>query len=218
MIDDLIREILGKLQMLADAPTQNLDPNRVHSSQTKSKAPAGVGLRGPTDRPPDKDRVSLFEWYSWHFAEAVAEGDAGKLRSLLSLAHVDYVDFRFRADWKVQLRKGELDDRDADDPEAAERRAAERIVEWYEGKPAHFVATLERVNVAWVRKARRWNDRNPDDGRPLPEFLQWDEGRRKREVEALEALGLGSVKIAENLGVATNTVKRYMVAREPVAA
>jgi hypothetical protein len=218
VIDDLIREILGKLQMLADAPTQNLDPNRVHSSPTKSKPPTGVGRRGDPTKAPRKEDVSLYEWYSWHFAKVKAEGDDDRLLSLYQLAVVDYTDFRYRADWKVELRKGELDDRDADDPEAAERRAAERVVDWYEGKPAHFVATIERVHIAWVRKARRWNDRNPEDGRPLPEFLQWDEGRRKREVEALEALGLRSKAIAAQLGVDKNTVKRYMVERQTVAA
>jgi hypothetical protein len=224
VIDDLVRDILAKLEMLADAPTQVLDPNRVSSSATKSKAPAGVGQRGDTTRPPDKDRVSLFEWYSWHFAEATAEGDDQKLRSLYLLAQTDYVDFRFRPDWRTELRKGELDERDAADPEAVERKAAERVVDHYAGLPAHYVATLEGsgCTVAWVRKARRWHARDPETGREQPEFYAWDDGRRKREIEALQALGLGSTKIAERLGVARNTVRRYLpevaVEREPVAA
>ncbi len=218
MIDDLIREILGKLQMLADAPTQNLDPNRVHSSPTKSKAPAGVGRRGDPTRAPRKEDVSLYEWYSWHFARARAEGDVDRLRSLYLLATTDYTDFRFRADFRTELRKGELDERDATNPLEAEENAASRIVDWYEGLPAHYVATIESVNEAWVRKARRWNARNADDGRPLPEFLSWDEGRRRREVEALQALNLGAKAIASNLGVDKNTVKRYMTERAAVAA
>lgn len=216
MIDDLISDLLGKMSVLAEAPAQNLNPNRVSSSATKSKPPRRADSRNPDEDA--KDRVSLYEWYSAQFAKARAEGDHDKLCSLYLAGMTDYVDFRYRPDWRTELRRGELDERDAEDPEAAERKAAARVVRDYEGKPAHFVATIERVHIAWVRKARRWHARNPEDGRPLPEFLQWDEGRRKREVEALEALGLGSVKIGETLGVATNTVKRYMVAREPVAA
>jgi hypothetical protein len=221
-MDDMIRDVLGKLQMLADAPTQNLDPNKVHESKTKSKPPTGVGRRGDPNKAPRKEDVSLFEWYSWHFASARAKGDIDRLKSLYLLAQADYVDFRFRPDWRTEMRKGELDDRDISNPIKAEEESAERVVRDYEGLPALYVALIEGQNEAWVRKARGWNDRDPDTGRPKPEFLKWDEARRKREVEALQALGLGSTKIAETLGVAKNTVKRYMakqaVEREVVAA
>jgi hypothetical protein len=216
VIDTMIRDVLGKLQMLADAPVQSLNPNRVTSSPTKSKAPQRAGVLSKEDDA--KDRVSLYEWYSREFARAKEEGDEDKLCSLYLLAITDYVDYRYRPDWRTELRKGELDDRDAADPEAAERESAARVVRDYEGKPAHFVATLERCTVQWVKKARRWHDRNPETGRAQPEFLKWDERRRKREVEALQALGLGSVKIGEQLGVAKQTVQRYMAGREPVAA
>lgn len=216
MIDEMIKDILGKMSVLAEAPVQSLNPNRVTSSATKSKAPQRADSRSDEDDP--KDRVSLYEWYSREFAKAREEGDQDKLCSIYLLAVTDYVDYRYRPDWRTELRKGELDDRDAADPEAAERESAARVVRDYEGKPAHFVATLERCNVAWVKKARRWHDRNPETGRALPEFLKWDDGRRKREVEALEGLGLRSKAIAAQLGVDKNTVKRYMVVREPVAA
>jgi hypothetical protein len=210
VIDDLIHEILGKLEMLADAPTQNLDPNRVHESATKSKAPAGVGLRGDPTKPPDKDRVSLFEWYSWHFARAKADGDEGKLRSLYLLAQVEYLDFRFRVPHRVSLREGKLDDRDAEDPIKVEERAAVRIVDLYEGKPAHFVAVLERCTVQWVKKARKWNERDPETGKPLPEFYGWDEDRRRHEVQMMAGREMGPTAIATELGVSVNTVRRYL--------
>jgi hypothetical protein len=215
MIDDLIRDLLGKMSVLAEASTQNLNPNRVSSSATKSKAPQRADSRSPDEDA--KDRVSLYEWYSDQFAKAKAEDDHDKLCSLYLAGMTDYVDFRYRPDWRTELRRGELDDRDAEDPEAAERKAAARVVRDYEGKPAHFVATIERVHIAWVRKARRWHSRDPETGRERPEFYGWDDDRRRREVEALEALGMRSKKIANVLGVDKNTVKRYM-AREPVAA
>jgi hypothetical protein len=220
MIDALIRDILGKLQMLADGGTINLDPDRVSSSATESSAPAGVTFR-PSDEEPKKEHVSLYEFYRWQFAHHA--GNEKMLRTLWMLACDDYEDFRFKADHLIEVRKGEKVENDPKDPGAAERAQAKRVVDWYEGKPPLYVATREGllggvVTEKWVRKARLQFDRDPETGRPRPEFYGWDDARRKREVEALEALDLGSVKIAEQLGVATNTVKRYMVVREPVAA
>jgi hypothetical protein len=220
VIDDMIRDILGKLQVLADAPTQNLNPNRVSGSKTDSRPPQRAGQSNRFDD--EKDKVSLFEWYSQEFAAAKEAGDEDKLCSLYLLAVADYVDYRYRPDWRTELRKGELDARDPQNPEAGEREAAARVVRDYEGKPAHFVATIERVNVEWVHKARRWHARNPRDGRERPAFYEWDDDRRRQEVEALAALKLGCKAIGQKLGVDKNTVKRYLpkeaVEREPVAA
>jgi hypothetical protein len=204
------------MSVLAEAPTQTLNPNRVSSSATKSKAPQRADSRSYDEEA--KDRVSLYEWYSVAFARAREEGDQDRLCSLYLLAVTDYVDYRYRPDWRTELRKGELDDRDATNPEVAERESAARVVRDYEGKPPHFVATLERCTVQWVRKARRWHARRPEDGRPAAEFLQWDEDRRRREVEALAALQIGAKQIADKLGVSKQTVQRYLPEREPVAA
>jgi hypothetical protein len=218
-MDALIRDALARLQMLADGGTINLDPNRVSSSATESSAPAGVTFR-PTEEEPRKEHVSLYEFYRWQF-EHHSE-DPKMLRTLWMLACDDYEDFRFKADHLIEVRKGEKVENDPEDPGAAERAQAARVVDWYQGKPPLYVATRESlmgatVTEGWVRKARRQHGRDPETGRPRPEFYEWDDDRRRREVEALQALDLGSKAIGAKLGVDKNTVKPYM-AREPVAA
>jgi DNA-binding CsgD family transcriptional regulator len=218
-LDHRVRDVLGRLQMLAEGSTSNLDPNKISRTHAESKAPGGISI--PTsDRPPDKAQVTLYDWYRWHFADA--EGDEHRIASLILVAEMDYRDFRFHVAKRVQLRSGELTDNDRLDGGKAERDHVDRVVDCYEGVPVLVVALLEGQRVEWVKKARRLHARNAEDGRPRPEFLTWDDDRRRREVAALAARGLGSVKIAHRLGVATNTVKRYLpkeaVEREPVAA
>lgn len=220
-LDHRVRDVLGRLQMLAEGSTSNLDPNKISRTHAESKAPGGISI--PTsDRPPDKAKVTLYDWYLWHFADARAEGDDEKIASLILVAEMDYRDFRFHVAKRVQLRSGELTDNDRTDGGAAERVHAERVVDCYEGVPVLVVALLEGQRVEWVKKARRLHARNAEDGRPRPEFLTWDDDRRQREVARLAAQKMGSKAIAKRLGVDKNTVKRYLpkeaVEREPVAA
>lgn len=206
-----IREILGKLQMLADGDTQNLDPDKRFSKHAESSPPSGVTYH-PSGREPKKDHVSLFEWYRWQF-DHHAE-DPVKLEVLVDLAKDDYRDFRFRADHRVELRKGELLDNDPRDGGSAEEAQARRIVEWYEGRDPLYVAWTEsrmgaKVSEAWVRKARLQCGRNPDDGRPRSEFLSLDEDRRREAVAVQAAKGKGKKAAAKALGVNPDTVRRY---------
>lgn len=222
LLDHCIRDVLGKLEALADGGTQNLDPNKVTVHGAESKVPVGVGVRHRSDGEPKKDRVSLYEFYRWQF-EYHAE-DSKVLRALWLLACDDYEDFRFKADHRIEVRKGEVLENDPKDPGAAERAQAARVIDWYEGKPALYVAAIESkmgalVTEAWVIKARRQHDRNPADGRPLPEFRKWDEDRRAREVAALQAKGKGQKAVAQLLGVDKNTVRRYWPEPQtPIAA
>lgn len=220
ILEILIRDVLAKLQMLADGGTINLNPDRVSSSVTESSAPAGVSFR-PSGEEPRKEHVSLYEFYRWQF-EHHAE-DPKMLRTLWMLACDDYEDFRFKADHRVELRRGELLDNDPRDGGKAEESQAQRVVEWYEGKPALYVAMIEsqmgaQASEQWVRKARRQHGRDPETGRPRPEFYEWDEERRSSEVGALAALDLGAKRIADKFGVSKQTVQRYLPEREPVAA
>ena len=75
--------------------------------------------------------------------------------------------------------------------------------------PAVEVAVHEYASEAWVKKARRMHGRQPHDGRPRAEFLDWDEDRRHREVASLQLRGLGQKKAADRLGVSKDTVQRY---------
>ena len=102
------------------------------------------------------------------------------------------------------------------DGERADRAAASRIIDLYEGIPAAEVAVHEYQTEDWVKKARRMHGRNPQDGRPRADFLDWPEDRRHREVVALANRDIGLTKAAQRLGVDKNTVKRYWP--QPVAA
>jgi hypothetical protein len=218
-IDDRIRDVLARLQMLADGDTQNLDPDKRFSKHAESKPPAGLTYR-PSDKPPPKDRVSLFEWYSWQFRHHA--DDPEKLAVLVDLAEDDYRDFRFKADHRIELRKGELLDNDPRDGGSAEEAQARRIIEWYEGRDPLYVAWTEsrmgaKVSEEWVRKARRQHERNPEDGRPRSEFLAMDADRRREAVAAQAAKGKGKKAAAKALGVNPDTVRRYWP-EEAVAA
>lgn len=193
-----IREILGKLQMLADGATANLDPDKV------------VG-HGASSRIPTRGSGSLYEYYTEEFQRYA--DDPAMLAVLLDLAEDDYRDFRFRADARIEVRKSERVENDPTDPGAAERAQAERVIRWYEGKDPLYVAFTEtklgaKVTEAWVKKARRQLGRNPDDGRPRPEFLDLPEEDRHRKVAYL-ASHMGKKRAAEKLGVDPGTVRKY---------
>lgn len=202
----MIRDILAKLELLPYGGTQHLDPDHRPEHGGKSRPPAGVELR-PSDLEPDKDRVSLFEWYRWQFQRHALDPD--RLRALYLAAVSDYMDFRFRSERRIRRRQGTLDERDAADPGKAERIAAERVVRDYEGKPALYVAIIEGQTEEWVRKARRQHNCYPDDGRRRPEFYGWSEKIRSATVRRLAGQLPSKLAVAEHLGVDDKTVARY---------
>lgn len=213
-LEDKIRDVLARLATLSEAPTSTLDSAGSHGVP-ESKPPAGVRSNIDTDqdRPPPKDR-SLADWYAWQFARAA--DNPHRLLTLYLLAERDYMTRRYHVEASVALRSGELTDNDAIDGGAAEQAAIDRVVDLYEGMPAVEVAVHEYTTEAWVKKARRLRAREPYDGRPRPEFYDWSEDRRSREVAAL-ANRMGQRKAANRLGIAKSTLQRYWPA-EPVAA
>lgn len=206
-----IKDVLARLALLSEASTSNLDPATSHGSPS-SKAPAGTAtsanLHAPRDpdRPPSKDR-SLHDWYSWQFTRAV--GEPQRLISLLTLAEREYMERTVFEARRIGLRKGELTENDVRDGGAAEREAAQRVIDCYQGMPAVEVAIFEYTTEEWVKKARRQLGRQPHDGLPRSEFLDLDEGGRRERAAALHALGLRLTTAAHRLRVDKNTVKRY---------
>jgi hypothetical protein len=209
-LESRIKDVLGKMAMISEAPTSNLDPTTSHGA-AEARVPAGVSERariGRTDpgRPPSKER-SLHDWFSWQFVRAATEPH--RLIGLILLAERELMERTVFEARRIGLRKGELTDNDIADGGAAEREAAKRVVELYEGVPALEVAIYEYAEEAWVKKARRQLGRNPHDGRPRPEFLDLDDKGRHEAVARLKAKGMGQVKAARRLGVAKDTVQRY---------
>lgn len=211
-LEQKISAILGQLATLSEASAASLEP-RASTSAPESSIPTGVSLR---DRPPSKDR-SLHDWWRWRFTQALTHGESEfEVYRLCLLAERDYINRRYHVENSVRLRSGELTDNDVQDGGTAERAAAQRVVDLYEGMPAVEVAVHEYATEAWVKKARRQHGRDPQTGRPRPEFLDWPEDRRQREVAALQARGLGKKAAAAKLRVDPGTVRRYWP--EPVAA
>jgi hypothetical protein len=105
--------------------------------------------------------------------------------------------------------------------EEAEREAAQQVVDLYEGVRAEEAAVFENVPIQVIYKARKQHQRNPDDGRPRPPFLDWDDKERRRQIGLLQQQAkvrgevLGAKSLAQHFGVAKGTVRPYL---EPVPA
>jgi DNA invertase Pin-like site-specific DNA recombinase len=223
-LEEKIRDVLARLSTLSEAKASNLEPRTSHGA-SDSRVPAGVAERRPvqaTDphRPPPKER-SLFDFYAWQFAHADPD-DEGRLLDLWLLAERDYHARALHIPRRVAVRSGE-DAIGKLSGEAAEREAAKRVVELYEGRSAEEAAVFEYTTVQVIHKARKMHKRNLDDGRPRPPFLDWTEDERRRQVDLLIAREkdqdriIGAKAIAKHFGVDKNTVKRYLEP-EPVAA
>lgn len=115
-----IRDVLGRLQMIAEGATIHLDPDKGGGHASESKVPSGVTLR--SGGAPKKHQVSLFEWYGWHFADAA--GNRPRLEALYLAAEVDYRSWRFRVARRVALKSGDLVENDPLDGGKAEEANA----------------------------------------------------------------------------------------------
>jgi hypothetical protein len=195
-LEDRIRDVLARLSVLSEVSASSLEPRMSGNSESPSKPPPGVS-RG------------LYDYWSERFARLYAEGKSEfEIHRDYLLAERDWAACTMHSPDRMALRSGEATDNDAVNGGAAEAAAADRVIELYEGVPAVEVAVHEYTTEAWVRKARAQRGRNPTDGRPRPEFLDWDEDRRTREVASL-ASRMGQKKAADRLGVAKSTLQRY---------
>lgn len=215
-LERMIKDVLSRLALLAEGGTSNLDPKTSHGS-SESKIPNGVNLAGKS---PNRDTSPPYEFWTWRFAEAVREGDDDfRLHRLYLCAERDYWTRKNFSERRKARRSGGLTDNDIRDGGLAEREAAKRIVEEYEGVPAVEVAYLyEEASEAWIKKARREHKRNPDDGTPRSKFLELDEDGRRRLAAELEAKGMGYRVAADKMRVARNTMQRYWPSGKEVAA
>lgn len=247
-----IRDVLAKLSTLSEAPASTLQPRTSHG-KSSSRAPAGVGNRigaSDPDRMPPEGR-SLYDWFVWKL-ERVDPEDTEKLEKLVGVGRMKYEQRAVHTPRRLALRSGTLDnpeaiedegldgaswpasatligraygdDSDRDNPaEETEEAAAKRVVEWYQGITALAVAVNENSTEVWVRKARKKHNRNPDDGREVPPFIQWDEAERRRQIDLLRARAksegreIGAKSLANHFGVDKNTIKKSME-RPAVAA
>ncbi len=216
-LEQKIRDVLARLSTLSEAKASNLEPRTSHGA-SDSRAPAGVAERRrlqPTDpdRPPPKER-SLFDFYVWEFAHADPD-DRAELFNLWLLAERDYHARVLHIPRRVAVRSGE-DAKGTISGAEAEREAAKRVVELYEGRSAEEAAVFEYTTVGVIHKARKMHKRNTDDGRPRPPFLDWDEDERRRQIELLRKRAkdrneiMGAKRIAQHFGVALSTVQRYI--------
>lgn len=203
----MIKGVLSRLALLAEGGVSNLDPKTSHGS-SESKIPPGVNLAG---KPPSRDTSPPFEFWTWRFAEAVKDGNSDfELHRLYLCAERDYWTRKNFSERRKARRSGELTDNDVRDGGLAEREAAKRIVEEYEGIPAVEVAYLyEDTSEHWIKKARREHKRDPHDGSPRSEFLELSEDDRHRVAAEMQAKGMGYRVAADKMRVGRSTMQRY---------
>jgi hypothetical protein len=141
--------ILGKLQLIDDAPTQpyrrreGSSPNRADSS-----IPQGVRQTGSLTGAPSKG-LSLWGHYSYRVERAQERGDVRELRKLADCATRDY-----------ELHIGE---RPAFQP-THEAAVAELLSSTYTGMPSYRVAWLLGQSEKWVRRQRAVSGHDADRG------------------------------------------------------
>lgn len=223
-LEQKISDVLARLSTLSEANASNLEPRTSHG-KSSSRAPAGISERRrlqPTDpnRAPSPER-SLYDFYVWHFSRTDPK-DHGRLLELWLLAERDYHARVLHIPRRIAVRSGQ-DAVGTISGAEAEREAAKRVVELYEGRSAEEAAIFEYTTVAVIHKARKQHKRNPDDGRPRPPFLDWKEDERRRQIRLVLDQAkhrgeiIGAKAIAKHFGVDKNTVKRYLE-RPAVAA
>jgi hypothetical protein len=210
-LDDKIRDLLGRLSTLSEAPAGNLEA-QISRSAPESSAPSGAE-EFPRSNDDVRDR-SLFDWYRTSF-----ERNADNPERLLSLYLAGEREYLRRSDPRVHDRTVERGSIVAlsESGSVVEEVAAIQVIKEFEGVHALDVAIVEGKTEAWVRKVRRQHGRDPEDGRPRPEFLDYDEDRRREAVAEQVAKGRGKKAAAKALGVNPDTVRRYWP-EEAVAA
>lgn len=218
-LENRIKEVLTKLATLAEGATVNLDPATSHG-KPESELPAGLNVdmsRSVTQ--PDQRTATPYEWWYWRLSDALIRGESEfRMWNLCLYAERDYLERTIPDDHRRRLRSGELTENDIRDGGVAEREAAKRVIDHYEGVRAAEVAVWEYTQEAWVKKVRRMAGRNADDGTPRPAFLDMDEDERRRLVASYKAREWRLTKVADRLRVDKNTVKRYWPDDEMEAA
>lgn len=209
-LEQKIRDVLGRLEALSEAPAGNLEAH-IGRSAPDSAVPGGVTLRVLGD---ERERSrSLHDWYRTQFERAV--GNPSRLLSLYLAAEREYLR---RVDPTIHNQTAEKGSILAysQDGATVESLAGEQMIQEFEGVHALDVAVIEGKTEAWVRKVREQHGRNPEDGRPRSTFLDLSEEDRCRKVAALANRGLSQRKAAKRLGVGKTTIVRYWP--EPIAA
>lgn len=148
-LDDLEVEILRKLELLSEGSTLNLDPNRVHQSRAGSTVPPGVDEEhGESHLRPE---MSLWLYHREKLSERRESTTSVRLTAIAE-AEKDLETARKRPPAYIEPDSEQnAGDRD------------EAILRW-EGKPAEWVAVMERCSFSHVRKLRRLAKRRPSDG------------------------------------------------------
>jgi hypothetical protein len=186
---DEIRALLARMAVLSDAPGTSYIPGGAHPAYDRSR-----NLNGPRAR--DQDQP-LFDKWAARFADP---RNQQKLPSLILLANRELA-IRLRRKPVPVGEHGQLED-------SWERDV--RIIDWYQGVPAHEAAIMESANGTHVtaqniRAVRRRNDRDPEEG-----YEQTPRERRVMVARELRAQGLSIRKIAREMNVSPGSVQRYL--------
>lgn len=189
--------LLRNLQMLAEGPSQSLEPSVSHG-KTEGSAPKGTILDRPSESAPPDDR-SLWDHYAFRFGLAALAKDEVELRRLLILASRAYEDTIKRPD----------EDRIEIERTRDEQRDIQLLLEHGEGIHAAILSARHRWPIGWVKIIRERNGKDPDYGRERPKWKALDSDGRYAICEHLQAEGMSQREAAFHLGVSKRSVQLY---------
>lgn len=197
-LEERIRRVLIRLEVLSEADAANLHQGKTSHSHPEATPPPGAIPGRNVHACPPRDR-SLWDHFRWKLEHA---DSPRQQRLICRAAERAWEERKLGAD-RVSFPTSTQAERD---PE----KEAQWVVEYGEGIPADEVAAELQVSRGWVEKVRSENRRRPKDGRPKPGFLGMDDAERRRAVGKLQQRGMSQAKIAVALGVARDTIRRYM--------
>lgn len=217
------QRILSKLKLLPAAPTTHHDlsgivTSSVGSTGLRTRDSHGLGVKsGRTSdsivpyevmngqsmlgngHAPDA-QLNLYAHYFWRMKHAQKRGDAGMLMRLAGEATRAY------EEWQGNARELFATDEEA---VTALLRRFEGVDDVEAAVALRAPNQSYRAAVEWVRRTRRMNGRNPDDGASLPSFMLNRRARNERVIE-LAANGVSMRAIGEEVGISHTQVKRIV--------
>lgn len=194
-----VRNLFRELQLLAEAPAQNLEPSGpVSHGKASGSAPKGANPSRSSDDPMSKD-VSLYEHWAFRIGMAANNDNQPELQRLLILARRDLEDYKHRPDEdRVKIQQERLESRDI-----------ELLLAHGEGIHAGVLAARHRWPIGWVRHVRERNGKEPDYGWERPDWKSMSEDERYAFIEKLQGEGLSQRECAERIGVSKTSISRF---------
>lgn len=196
-----VRQVLVALELISEAGTI-----AIGKSSTSSDRPLGPpGFAGiAASQCPPIER-SAWEHYRWRFEEAVREAWAERdVWRLLFEAEREADQRRYHDEADVARRTALEPHRH----EVTEPQIREAVLE-REGMDSAKVSTDLKLPAGYIEKVRAEAGRDPDFGRPRPDWHSLTPEQKRQVVHTLAEQGETQKITSRRLGVSLRTVKSY---------